>query len=185
MTDFSADNWERLASAAGKVTLAWGSIHGTVFGIFWMTSGMSQELAEDVYISIRSDRLQREIALRSAARFLADREEVRSALKSIFRKIDNLASDRNSVVHTIWQKLEWQHEGGPPRQHVWISSPHPQRKSSYTFDLTNQFVAKFGKAESELWKISSELKKINAQILELHIDRLKDQREKDPQQKDQ
>lgn len=185
MADFSADNWERLASAAGKVTLAWGSIHGAVFGIFWMSSGMSQEQAEDIYFSIRSDSLQREVTLKSAGHFLADHDQIRSELKSIFRRIDNLASHRNSVVHTIWQKMDWQREGGPPRQHVWISSPHPQRKSSYNFDLTNQFVAKFDKAESDLWAISSELKAMNAQILEILIERLKERRAKDQQQKDQ
>jgi hypothetical protein len=97
-----ADNPEQkgsLEQAIGEMTMAWNHCQAAVFALFSLLLGAQLSKAQSVFFSINSDRGQRR-AMQALLDF-ADVDFAKRAKKAIER-FNDLGSDRNGLIHAIW-----------------------------------------------------------------------------------
>lgn len=102
MTNHAERELGEHARLIGQVTIAWNDVHHLVYLTFEQLSGLSEEMAESLFFSLRSDAGQRDLTMAAARVALQADPERLKALTTIINGVGKLAAIRNEAIHTAW-----------------------------------------------------------------------------------
>ena len=100
------------AQLIGSVVIAYNRVQWLISVLFVAFSGMPDEQAQDVFFAVKSDGVQRDIALAAGKTALAKHPALWEGFRTVIAEINDLAGERNAAVHTMWA-VDWQYWGGP------------------------------------------------------------------------
>ena len=103
------------AQLIGSVVIAYNKVQWVISVLFVALSGMPAEEARDIFFTLKSDRLQRDITLAAGKTALAGHPALWERFETTLEKVNELAGERNAAVHTMWA-IDWQYWGSRRRR---------------------------------------------------------------------
>ena len=144
------------AQLIGSVVIAYNRVQWLISVLFVAFSGMPDEQAQDVFFAVKSDGVQRDIALAAGKTALAKHPALWEGFRTVIAEINDLAGERNAAVHTMWA-IDSQYWGGPalffPKIGVASGAiPHKRLKAD--------FQAQCAELNEKLQRLSVELERL-------------------------
>ncbi|PHR18137.1 MAG: hypothetical protein COA37_21160 [Hoeflea sp.] len=90
------------ASSIGHIVIGYNSAQALVFAIFARLSGMPLSQAHAVFFALKADVQQRAITKALTEVTLSENKKARKAIVTAVSRLDELSTERNAVIHSMW-----------------------------------------------------------------------------------
>jgi hypothetical protein len=143
--------WNSHAELIGRVTLSWNQNVHQLLRIFSHLTGLGSPLAEALFFSHQSDRGQRQL-IRRTADAVGLRQEHKTGLFKLIKRLDDVSTGRNLAVHTVFGVSLFD-----PGTGAWDPTVVPALKPSQDPRLEPDFSSQFERVDRKLGAIHRDM----------------------------
>jgi hypothetical protein len=145
------EEWNLHAELIGRVTLSWNQNVHQLLRIFSHLTGLSSPLTDALFFSHQSDRGQRQL-IRRTADAVGLRQEDKTALLKILKRLDAVSTGRNLAVHTVFGLSLFD-----PTTGAWGPAVVPALRPAQDPRLETDFASQFERIDRKLEAIYRDL----------------------------